>query len=289
MAAEIREIACDESGYEGQQLVSSPTTVFAHGSVHLSWAAAAECMAELRARIKSPATEYKANHLLREKHRAVLVWLLGTGGPVHGHAYVQLVDKPRFLVRTLLDQLIDAPDRVDTLPVTAEPRWRRFLMAGNALLRTREPLDPTAADVLFQAIGDLRRTGVPPAADETLALLGKNRARADDFLDRRRTDPPAFAPVDLLAPAIVNAVAHWGPVRITHDFQSSLTPTRVAWLREAAPDLADLTLVDSNDDPRVQVADIVAGTVRVIAGRSDPELAALASGYVTATARTVAP
>ncbi len=280
MAAEIREIACDESGYEGQQLVSSPTTVFAHGSVHLSWAAAADCMAELRARIRSPATEYKANHLMREKHRAVLVWLLGPGGPVHGRAHVQLVDKPGFLVRTLLDLLIDAPERAGTLLVTDEPRWRRFLVSANALMRTREPLDPTAADQLFWSIDDLRRTGVPPAADETLTLLAKSRARADDFRERARTDPPAFAPVDLLAPAIVHAVAHWGPVRIVHDFQSTLTPSRVAWLRAAAPDLAGLTLVDSADDPRVQVADIVAGTVRVIAGRADRELAELAGAYV---------
>ncbi|GIF70606.1 hypothetical protein [Asanoa siamensis] len=280
MAADIREIACDESGYEGQQLVSSPTTVFAHGSVHLSRAAAADCMTELRERIRSPATEYKANHLLRDKHRAVLVWLLGPGGPVHGHAHVHLVDKPFFLVQTLLDQLVDAPERAATLPVTDEPRWRRFLVAGNQLLRTREPLDPTAADALFWSIDDLRRTGVPPAADETLALLAKSRGRADEFLDRRRTDPPAFAPVDLLAPAIVRTVAHWGPVRITHDFQSTLTPARVAWLRAATPDLVELTLVDSNDDPRVQVADIVAGTVRVIAGRADPELTELAGAYV---------
>jgi len=80
-------------------------------------------------------------------------------------------------------------------------------------------------------------------------------------------------------------------VRITHDFQSTLTPARVAWLRKTAPDLAELTLVDSNDDPRVQVADIVAGTVRVIAGRSDPELTGLARGYVAeaAAARAIAP
>ncbi|MEV0713093.1 hypothetical protein [Asanoa sp. NPDC050611] len=280
MAAEPLDIACDESGYEGQQLVSSPTTVFAHGSVHLTWEAAADCMAELRARIRSPATEYKANHLLREKHRAVLVWLLGPDGPVHGRAHVLLVDKPRFLLRQVLGQLIDAPERAATLPVTDEPRWRRFLVAGNALLRTREPLDPTAADALFWSIDDLRRTGVPPAADETLALLAKSRARADDFLERRRSDPPAFAPVDLLAPAIVHTVGHWGRVRITHDFQSTLTPARVAWLTAAAPDLVGFTLVDSNDDPRVQVADIVAGTVRVIAGRADPELTELAAAYV---------
>ncbi|MDG4822693.1 hypothetical protein O7635_12615 [Asanoa sp. WMMD1127] len=280
MAADVREIACDESGYEGQAIVNSPTTVFAHGSVHISPEAAVDCMAELRARIRSPATEYKANHLLRDKHRDVLLWLLGPGGPVHGRAYVQLVDKPRFLVRVLLDQLIDAPEREATLPVTDEPRWRRFLAAANALLRTREPLDPTAADAVFWSIDDLRRGGLPPAADETLALLAKSRARADEIHERARTDPPAFAPVDLLAPAIVNAVAHWGPVRIVHDFQSTLTPTRVAWLRAAAPDLVSLTLVDSNDDPRVQVADIIAGTVRVIASRTDPELTALAAAYV---------
>jgi hypothetical protein len=80
------EIACDESGYEGEKLVGGETDVFAHASVLLAAAEAAGCIAELRRRIRSPAQEYKANHLLREKHRPVLLWLLGADGPIRGRA-----------------------------------------------------------------------------------------------------------------------------------------------------------------------------------------------------------
>lgn len=59
------EIACDESGYEGDKLIGTTTDVFAHASVRLDRAAAAACMRELRERIRSPALEYKAGHVLR--------------------------------------------------------------------------------------------------------------------------------------------------------------------------------------------------------------------------------
>src|SRR5688572_25420257 len=96
-AREVLEIACDESGYEGEKLIGTTTDVFAHASVDLDTASAAACLAELRDRIRSPAREYKANHLLREKHRAVLAWLLGPAGPLHGpgrtHGHVYLIEK----------------------------------------------------------------------------------------------------------------------------------------------------------------------------------------------------
>lgn len=95
----MREIACDESGYEGDRLVGGVTDVFAHAGVDLTPDTAAACVADLRRRIRSPAREYKANHLLRAKHRDTLLWLFGPSGPVLGHAHVHLVDKSGFLRR----------------------------------------------------------------------------------------------------------------------------------------------------------------------------------------------
>ncbi len=94
------EIACDESGHEGSRLVGGVTDVFAHASVRSCRADAEECIAELRRRIRSPALEYKANHLLRVKHRGTLLWLFGPDGPLHGHAHVQLVDKTQLFLRS---------------------------------------------------------------------------------------------------------------------------------------------------------------------------------------------
>ncbi|UOX92375.1 hypothetical protein MUY14_17780 [Amycolatopsis sp. FBCC-B4732] len=55
------EIACDESGSEGENLLGGETDVFAHAGVRLSPEAAAACVREIRARIGSPAEEYKAS------------------------------------------------------------------------------------------------------------------------------------------------------------------------------------------------------------------------------------
>ena len=55
------EIACDESGADGENLLAGHTDVFPHGSVRLPANVAAECFRELRRRIRSPTEEYKAN------------------------------------------------------------------------------------------------------------------------------------------------------------------------------------------------------------------------------------
>jgi hypothetical protein len=146
------EIACDESGYEGEKLVGGVTDVFAHASVRLEAAAAAECIGELRQRIRSPATMYKAGHLLRSKHRSVLLWLLGPDGPLLGNARVFLVDKTYFLASGLVTFLGARPELTrflyDAARRTADAE--AFLRAANDFLRTRfrdeqpevSPLDP---------------------------------------------------------------------------------------------------------------------------------------------------
>ncbi|MEU7475945.1 NAD-dependent protein deacetylase of SIR2 family [Lentzea sp. NPDC042327] len=129
------EIACDESGSEGEKLVGGVTAVFAHAAVRLSREEAGACVAELRSMIRSPALEYKANHLLRQKNRWVLLWFLDPSGPLAGRARVQLVDKRRFLAARV---------RAEFGPVTGP------LEHYNDLLRARGPRG--ALDPLFPAI-----------------------------------------------------------------------------------------------------------------------------------------
>ncbi len=220
----VRELACDESGYEGEKLVGGETDVFAHAGVLLGVVAAAGCVTELRRRIRSPALEYKANHLLREKNRGALEWFLGPAGPIHGRAHVYLVDKTFLLVSRIAEA------------------------------------DPAALD------GDLL------AANDRLRGLQDGEPR-----------------LDLLGPAILRAAARWGgdgPVAIVHDRQTALNDHRVARLKERSGGrLADLTFVDSRTDPRVQLADFLAGVARkvasyALAGRGDAELVALLRPYV---------
>ncbi|MFD0521252.1 hypothetical protein [Paractinoplanes durhamensis] len=195
----MREIACDESGYEGEKLIGSTTRFFAHASVRIPDPAAV--LAELRARIKSPATQYKANHLLRPQHRATLRWFLGDTGPVHGRGHVFLLDKTAF-VRDLVAEHIGT-----------------------------EIADDQVANDLLRVKGDPDLEFLPPPA----------RARAAAFREWLGADPIGRSVLDPLVPAIVAAVAHWGPVTIAHDRQTQLPPRRVAVLTERCPSRASVS------------------------------------------------
>jgi len=228
----VFEIACDESGYEGEKLIGSTTRLFAHASVRLPDAAAV--LAELRGRIRSPATQYKATHLLREKNRAVLVWFLGPSGPVLGNGHVFLLDKAEFVRREFAR--IFGVEPAD-------------LAAANDVLRVRSSRP------------------VPPEATAFRAWL--------------LADPVGRSVLDPLVPAIVAAVEHWGPVAVAHDRQTQLPPRRIEVLRERCA-LRGLRFLDAQSHPEIQIADILAGTVRRITEDGDPELIRLLPPYLSA-------
>ncbi|MDQ0688141.1 hypothetical protein QFZ56_007104 [Streptomyces achromogenes] len=306
-AAGIREIACDESGSDGENLTGGNTDVFAHASVLLSAASAAGHVQEIRDRIRSPAEEYKANHLLREKHRAVLEWLLSPSGPLHGRAHVHLVEKPFYIVDRAVDLLLDDPGAAVSL--FAEGRrtftgeeWTSFLEAANHLLWVRhdEPPDTPHTPVarFFHLVDTLRgRHPGTPAAD-VLGRLSEERPRALSYRAGIQDGPFVLAPVlNPLLPSILHTAAHWSdggrPVRLAHDRQNMLTPERIAWIegeaRRRGIRLAGLRLVVSRFDARVQLADFLAGIARRIAsdelnGRGDPALSALLRPYTGAAA-----
>ncbi|MBW8731155.1 MAG: hypothetical protein JF622_09260, partial [Terrabacter sp.] len=84
-----------------------------------------------------------------------------------------------------------------------------------------------------------------------------------------RSIPP---PLEPMLPALAETVLFWGgdhrQVLVVHDEQSALTPDRLRRLQQvlavgARPSpLAGLVTVDSRDDARVQVADLLAGVAR---------------------------
>jgi hypothetical protein len=297
------EIACDESGYEGDKLIDTTTDVFAHASVALEVEPAADCIRELRLRIRSPAEEYKANHILRQKHRDVLTWFLGSSSPVQGQAHVFLVDKVYFVLWTLVGALVEGEHSAATAQVLyAEHRaagggetWHAFLAAAGGLLRVRERLDgQSSVDVLFGAIDNLRRAGDGGEADAALDMLSRTRPRAESL--RLRLDQPHAQPLaDPLFPAIISAVGYWNtagrPIVILHDQQNTLSARRITQLTALANAtspgrLVRLSLVDSQWDPRIQLADILGGAVRKIAsdelnGRGDPVLTSLLEPFIS--------
>ena len=307
------EIACDESGYEGENLIGGTTDVFAHASVRLTAAAAAGCVAEIHRRIQSPVTEYKANHLLRSKHRPVLEWFLGPSGPLLGDAHVHLTDKTWFVVERMVELVAGTPagvagggpqqlpgrDGMAVLLYREGPaafgarRWEALLKAFTDLLRARNRRAPeTDGRVFFDMVELLRLAAPPGRMAEILGRLRQGRARAEALRAELLDNPKLIPALDLLFPAIVRAVGFWSdgrtPVAVVHDDHSALTADRVAQLQELVHHrLAWVRRVDSRSDPRVQVADFLAGIARRIASdelnrRSDAALAGLLRPYVDA-------
>jgi hypothetical protein len=255
----------------------------------------------LRDRIRSPALEYKANHVLRSKHRAVLTWLLGPAGPLLGHAHVYLVEKSFLIVANVVGLLVDHTDqtrrtRSDLASHAAvalyhagrrvDPdAWRGFLTSANDLMRIKDRLDmTTSVDSFFQAVADLRAAWTVAGPDAThrdvaeqLDLVSRARPRAEAFRTGLHDGSDIVPAMDPLIPAIVRAVDHWtndAAVSIIHDRQNTLAGTRVERLTEAlgaagrggsdaaAGRVRELRFVDSREDARVQVADFLAGVAR---------------------------
>ena len=329
-AAIVREIACDESGSEGEKLVGGTTDVFAHASLRIDTEAAAACITELRGWTRSPAEEYKAGVVLRQQNRAALQWLLGPAGPIHGHAHVHLTEKAFFVVRAALDFLVgDSSWRVCTgtdrgLPdetlasylhregprAVGSPAWQGWLSAFNDLLRSRTPEDVEVnATIIFAMLDGLREQPNRGDLDPLWELMAQAESELPQLVGRL-LDSSRMAPrLDPLVPALVRAVEFWGvdghPIAIVHDEQHALTTARISYVQQQVRDRVDsfgasqpggastsgplvhIRLVDSRDDPRVQVADLLAGAARRIAsealqGRADSELLALIRPYVSA-------
>ena len=142
------------------------------------------------------------------------------------------------------------------------------------------PKDPIGAFYALPGLSDeIRRAR--PAIEEV---------RAAHERDRKLT--PLMEPV---IPALARTVEAWlataPEVEVVHDEQSALTKERLADIaatvarRHPGRRLAGVRLVDSRADPRVQVADLLAGVARrvasdALAGRPDQALTALLRPYV---------
>ena len=278
------EIACDESGFSGTNLLDPASPVITHASVDLAVPAAAEVVAVLRSRFRSR-SEFKSNQLLRPEQRSALEWFLTT---LRGHAHVHVIDKTRYVAARVLELFTGEPSYGDGTSlardhsdaVLALQRRTGFLEAFVDLTRTKRVrlIDHVAIDRFF--------TSMPSDVPELHAVT---RAQVQEVVLRLIDDDPAIPPpLEPLVPALAETVLFWSAgqrsVAVVHDEQSALTPGRMArlatFLAEAVapapPPLLSVTQVDSKHDPRVQVADLLAG----IARRRSPELAELLEPYL---------
>src|SRR3954452_17607344 len=87
LAGPVVEIAGDESGFSGTNLLDPATPMITHASVDLSVGEAAELLAALRSRFRFSPYEVKSGQFLRNPKAArTLEWLVAAlSGRAHGH------------------------------------------------------------------------------------------------------------------------------------------------------------------------------------------------------------
>jgi hypothetical protein len=278
------EIACDESGFSGTNLLDPASPVITHASVNLAVPEAAEVVAVLRSRFRRR-VEYKSNHLLQPEQRPALEWFLTA---LRGRAHVIIIDKPGYLAARVLEFFTEEPSygagtslgRDHSEAVCALRQRTGFLTAFVDLTRTKRlrHIDHDAIDQFFATM---------PA--DLPALREVTSARVEEVMVRLIDGDPAYPPpLEPLVPALAETLLFWSAgersVAVVHDEQSALTRSRVArlgtFLAEAVfpapPPLRSFVQVDSRDDPRVQVADLLAG----IARRRTPQVNELLASYL---------
>ena len=303
----VVEIACDESGSEGEKLIGGTTDVFAHASLDVHHDVAVACIDEVRVRARSPAEELKASVVLREQNRAVLEHLLGPDGPFYGNAHVHLTDKELHLVGKLVELLGGrAPSGVELLhreaTVVLGETWLELLGAFNDLMRARTVEDARSlAGAFFDGAEAIARSADGTTVGAIVAGIAAARPRDDAALLHLVDKSRGITVLDPLVPALAAAVRHWAAdgrtVSVVHDEHRALREAGLGHLRTLSGvdgALAGIRFVDSRDDPRVQLVDFLAGAARRIAsdarnGRPDPVLCALLRPYVDAASVWVDP
>jgi hypothetical protein len=305
----VVEIACDESGFSGTNLLDPATPVITHASVDLLVGEAVGLITALRSGFRCSPNEFKSGQFLRSpKAGEALEWFLAA---LRGRAHVHLVDKEYFLVTRIVDLFLAEPSYAAGTRLTQDHRpaalalyragrsagrdWGVFLAAYVELVRIkrRHRPDGRALERFFQARDALVRGGLGALAEDVLDGLSRTRVWAvlTGLTDDDRSIPP---PLEPMLPALAETVLFWSggqrQVLVIHDEQSALTARRLSRLQEVLADvarpspvgadqagalpaglspLAGLIMVDSRDDPRVQVADLLAGVARRLPGIVD--------------------
>jgi hypothetical protein len=307
------EIACDESGFSGGNLVGwGHSPVFAHASVRIESDTAGELVQHLRQEIGARGDgEYKSPEILRPRRRPLVLWLLGSSSHIHANAHVHLADTRFFVLARMVDVLLSGqavrgiacPGRNShTRPLAlalyrsgersyGTARWQDFLTLSANLFRTNNRwLPKTPVQMFYATVDAMAQTSAAAEVRQVMSLLRSTQPIAEVKRALHLQNPKLTPLMEPLLPALSRTVQHWGSgaqtLSVVHDEQSALTPERIADIATSfaashpGHRLGDVRLVDSRREPRVQIADFVAGIARRLAtdelkGRADPEITAL--------------
>lgn len=312
-------VVCDESGNEGDNLSRSGSAVFAHGSVTIDAADAADIMREIRADLGSKSVELKSKVLLLPGNEDVLKAFL-LDSRLLGNGNVHLSEKRYFLSSKVVDTIVEtvlherghdlhkharafgmAQTVYKEAPAALGPAWDTALDQFNTMLRLKVRSGEKATlDEFYNTVEKLQRD----ASGKLRTILGlvlAGRYEAKNLVDNLATSSADYLALDPLFAAVGQTTRTWAEksgssVEMVHDNTNLLTPSRVqslitglahSGLEEfgVAPiHLTAVRLVDSKSDARVQVADLLAGAGRLIAEQSlegvEHPLAALLRPYI---------
>jgi hypothetical protein len=256
VAGAVVEIACDESGFSGTNLLDPASPTIAHASVDLRAGEAVELMTTLRSGFRLSPHEFKSGQFLRSPAAGeALAQFLAS---LRGRAHVHLIDKEYFLVTRIVDLLLAEPSYAAGTRLTQEQRpaalalyragpaedrnWRVFLAAFVDLFRIKRRRwpDPVALRRFFEARDALLEDRLGSQAEDVLA--GLSQTRVQSVLTRLFADDPSIPPpLEPMLPALAETVLFWSgddgrPVLVTHDEQSALTAGRLRRLQRALAD-----------------------------------------------------
>ncbi|WP_159001187.1 DUF3800 domain-containing protein [Streptomyces sp. SBT349] len=297
-------VACDESGYGGEQLMNNGRYLV-YASVAVDDAVAGPIVQEVRERARiQQGNELKFRAFKERKvRREVLRQLWGPGGALEGRCAVLVVDKQYATVAKIVDLLLEEQAHAEGADLYQDREARR--LARVLALDGRRALTPPGFRQLLQAFiafASQRALGNEAAmtaaffAELEVAWAASTRRPVTEILYRLRSTRPhgdvlhvnahQFPALEMLVPCIADVARHWvhrvrGPVSVLTDEQRSFTDERLSFLASAVRvtwgatpsshipgiDLRHLVRGSSQDHPSIQLADLLAGATAAVAAR----------------------
>ncbi|WP_158834897.1 DUF3800 domain-containing protein [Streptomyces sp. NRRL S-350] len=297
-----RWVACDESGWDGEQLLNGKRHMV-YASVAIDDANASPIVEDLRRSVgATQAPELKFGSFKNRPHRLkALRDLWGPGGALDGRCSVYVVDKEYCVVAKVIDLLLEeeansagtdlyangqAQHMARTLATQGrralrEAGFARLLKAFVALASARGRKDPEAAvELLYQELETAWAASTRRNVTDILFQLRSTRLHAAKFHE----DHVPFGMLEMLVPALGQVARHWasllGPIHVLADEQRSFTDQVLEYLGPqlrrtwgATPSsivpgrpVRSIVRGVSTAHPSIQLADLLAGAAVAAVG-----------------------
>lgn len=289
------EIAGDESGSDGENIADATHRFFAYGTTCLSANDARDLLREIRAAIGSStkdiqsARELKSGPLI-SKHSETVARVLRES-PVNSQSSIYVADKWFFLAGKMVSLVIEEQAAEMGIPIASVERqlavelmdkvapaigdqlWADLMTAFNQVVRFYHPASGISSSAMpfLQALNQVRKrwTGQSPVVD----MMWKSRFQILQYVDE--SPPPIVRYLEPMVPTLFAVAGTWSdrfpgvPIGLVADEQSALTADTRALLVAASPvmksQLASVITRTSHSDPRIQIADLLAGSGRYAA------------------------